>query len=213
MNQNPNPLVEQLAADLQPVRSIRFRDGVVLISLALLLTILIVELWTGLWRAAWTGQASAFYVMTTGLLFILGCASAGSVIKMASPRVGNVQDGPKWALLMLAVLPVAALVTVLGTDTGLALLFDRHGPMCLGAALAASLLSALVLVYWLRRGAPVSPASAGMQVGVASTALGSFAFGLSCSADGAAHLGIWHVLPVVVGALAGRFFLPLLLRW
>lgn len=213
MNQRPNPLVQQLAADLQPVRFIRFRDGLLLICLAMLLTVLAVELRTGLWRGAWTGQASAFFVVTTGLLLILGCASAASVLNMASPRVGNVHDGPKWALLMLAVLPLTALITLLGKDDNLAVLTDYHGPICLGAALAASVLSALALVYWLRRGAPVSPTSAGLHIGVASTALGSVAYGLSCSADGVVHLGVWHVAPVVVGALIGRFFLSMLLRW
>jgi hypothetical protein len=213
MNRVPNPLIEQLAAELQPVRSIKFRDGLVLVSLAMLVTLLAVELLHGLWRGAWTGQASAFFVVTSGLLLILGCASTNSVLKMASPGVGNNHDGPKWAMAMLAVLPIAAFVALLGHERGLTSISDHHGLSCFGAGLAASLLCAVALVFWLRRGAPVSPSTAGLYIGVASTALGSAAYGLACAADGVVHLGIWHVAPVLAGALIGRFLLPPLLRW
>ncbi|MEQ8516974.1 MAG: NrsF family protein, partial [Chromatocurvus sp.] len=103
MNRVPNPLIEQMARDLLPVRPINFRDGLVLVGLAVLVTILAVELLHGLWRGAWGGQASAFFVITNGLLLILGCAGANSVLRMASPRVGNNHDGPRWAMAMVAV--------------------------------------------------------------------------------------------------------------
>lgn len=213
MNHHPNPLIEQMAAELQPVRPIRFRDGLMLVGLAVLVTVLAVELLAGLRRGAWEGQASAFFVMTNGLLLILGCASTNSVLKMVSPRVGNSHDGPKWAMAMVAVLPLAALVTLLSRDHPLAAINDPHGLACFGAGLSASVLSAGALIFWLRRGAPVSPSSAGLHIGVAATALGSAAYGLACSLDGVVHLGVWHVAPVLFGALIGRFLLPLLLRW
>jgi hypothetical protein len=213
MKRATNPLIEKMAAELEPVRSIKFRDGLVLVSLAMLITLLAVELLSGLWLGAWTGQASGFFVVTSGLLLILGCASTNSVLRMASPGVGNNHDGPLWAMAMITVLPLAAVVVLLGNDRGLASISDHHGLACFGAGLAASLLCAVALVFWLRRGAPVSPATAGLYIGVASTALGSAAYGLACAADSVVHLGIWHVAPVIAGALIGRFLLPSLLRW
>ncbi|MFT7289289.1 MAG: hypothetical protein ACI87W_003419 [Halieaceae bacterium] len=215
MNRFPNPLIEQMAAELQPVRSIRFRDGLILVGVAVLVTILAVEIIDGLWRGAWAGKASALFVITNGLLLVLGCASANSVLRMASPRVGNSHDGPKWAMAMVAVLPLAAFGTLLGHDHdhALAALNDPYGPSCFGAVLMASVLTAGAMLFWLRRGAPVSPSTAGLHIGVAASALGSAAYGLACPLDGVVHLGIWHIAPVLVGASIGRFLLPPLLRW
>ncbi|GAA4642885.1 hypothetical protein GCM10023115_08450 [Pontixanthobacter gangjinensis] len=212
-----NPLIEQMAADLQPVRTIKFRDGLILVALAVLATVLAVELVDGLWRGAWSGDASAFFLITNGLLLVLGCASASSVLNMATPRVGNPHEGPKWAMAMAAVLPLAAFATLLGHGRAQnfvgAALDDPYGLTCFGAGLLASMLTAGALIFWLRRGAPVSPTTAGLHIGVASTALGSVAYGLACPIDGVVHLGLWHAAPVVAGALIGRFALPPLLRW
>jgi hypothetical protein len=114
---------------------------------------------------------------------------------------------------MVAVLPAAAFLSLLGHEHPMEPLTDTYGVKCFGAALLASLLTAVTLVLWLRRGAPVAPATAGMHLGIAATALGSAAYGLACPLDGAVHLGVWHVAPVMLGALIGRFALPPLLRW
>ena len=213
MERQPTPLIEQLASELQQVRPVRFRNGLLLLALAALFTILAVEMVEGLWRGAWAGQASAFFVVTNGLLLILGIASADSVLRMANPRVGNQHDGPRWAMAMLMVLPLAAIATLVGAENAIAALADHHGLNCFGAGLTASALTAAVLGFWLRRGAPVAPAAAGLHLGVAATALGSAAWGLACTLDGVVHLGFWHVLPVALGALLGRYLLPYLLRW
>jgi hypothetical protein len=213
MNRSPNPLIEQMAAELTPVRSISRRDGLLLLCAATLLTIAAVESFAGLWRGAWTGQASAMFVVTNGLLLILGCASASSVLRMASPRVGNRHDGPKWAMAMTAVLPLAALAALAGHDHSLAQISDPYGLKCAGAVILTSVLFVATLVFWLRRGAPVSPSTAGLHVGVAASALGSGIYGLACPLDGVVHLGIWHVLPVGLGAVVGRLLLPAFLRW
>lgn len=209
----PNPLIEQMAADLQPVKSIKFHDGLVLVALAVGITVLGVELFDGIWRGAFAGEASAFFVIGNGLLLILGCASANSVLKMATPRVGNSHDGPKWAMAMAAVLPLAAFISLLGHDHGTTMLNDPYGLTCFTSGMLASIGTAAALIFWLRKGAPVSPNKAGLHVGIASTALGSVAYGLACPLDSVIHLGLWHAAPVVVGAIIGRFVLPPLLRW
>jgi hypothetical protein len=213
MERSTNSLIQQMADDLEPVRPLLMRDGILLVVAAVALTLLGVALLPGLWRGLWMGDASMFFIVTNGLLLILGCAAASSVLQMANPRVGNQHDGPRWASLMVAVLPVAAIVSLLGHEHPMEPLTDTYGFKCFGAAMLASLLTAVTLVLWLRRGAPVAPATAGMHLGIAATALGSAAYGLACPLDGAVHLGIWHVAPVMLGALIGRFALPPLLRW
>jgi hypothetical protein len=184
-----------------------------LVAAAAALTLLAVALFPGLWRGLWEGEASAFFLATNGLLLVLGCAGAVSVLRMASPRVGNHHDGPRWASAMLAVLPFAALVSLAGHEHGADALLDPYGLKCMGAGLLASSLTAAALFLWLRRGAPVAPATAGLYLGIAATALGSAAYGLACPLDGAVHLGVWHVAPVAIGALVGRFAIAPLLRW
>ena len=72
MNRVPNPLIEQMTADLKPVRTIKFRDGVMLVALAVVVTVLGVELFDGLWRGILAGDASPFFLIGNGLLLILG---------------------------------------------------------------------------------------------------------------------------------------------
>ena len=90
---------------------------------------------------------------------------------------------------------------------------DPYGLDCFLAGSAFSVLTFAALVGWLRRGAPVSPTLAGTFTGIAAGALGSFAYGLACPIDTLAHLGIWHALPVALGALVGRLGVPPLVRW
>jgi hypothetical protein len=49
--------------------------------------------------------------------------------------------------------------------------------------------------------------------GLAAGSLGSLAFGMTCPLDGIAHLGIWHIAPVPLAALAARLIVPPLIRW
>jgi len=213
MNRINQDLIEQMASELQPVRPLKMRDGLLLVALAALVTVLLVEVFVGLWAGVLQGQASAFSMIANGLLLVLGIASATSVVTMASPRVGNRHDAPKWTMAMAGVLPVAALITLAAQQSEAELLGGPYGLHCTGAALVASTLTALALLFWLRRGAPVSLNTAGLHLGVAAGALGSAAYGLACPLDGIVHLGIFHVAPVVIAGLVGRFAVPRLLRW
>ena len=213
MKRSTDSLISDMAAELQPVTRLRTRDGLLMVVAAALLTAVGVGLLAGFWRGVWAGEASTFFVLTNGLLLILGCAGTASVLRMASPRVGNRHEGPRWAALGVAILPLAALLALLGDEHATEALDTVYGLKCMGSAMAASSLTAFVLFLWLRRGAPVAPDTAGLHVGVASTALGSAAYGLACPLDGAVHLGVWHVLPVVLGAVIGRYLLAPLLRW
>jgi hypothetical protein len=117
-------------------------------------------------------------------------------------------------LLMAAVLPVAALALALsdmlrGQDVSL----DLDGVVCLRVGTTIGLLTAIVLVAWLRRGAPSSLERAGLLTGVASGAAGIFAVSLNCPHNDLLHIGIWHGAAVIIMGLAGRFQLPRLLAW
>ena len=213
MNRHNAALIAQLTEDLQPVRAMKGRDGLLLAALAGAVTVLAVWLAADLWDGVVTGEASPFFFVTNGLLLVLGLAAVAATVALASPSVGNRQDAPKWSMAMVGILPLTAVATVLASGTGLAALMDPYSLHCLTAATGASALTFVALTYWLRRGAPVSVQTAGLFAGVASGAIGSFAYGLSCPLDGVAHLGLWHVLPVAITGLVGRAVLPRLIRW
>lgn len=213
MNRVPNPLIDELAANLSPVRPMKLAHGIALVALAVVGTILAVELLDGLWRGVLSGHASAFFFIANGMLGLLGVATALAVVRMAGPRVGNSHDGARWSLAMFAVLPVAALVMLGFHGDPHEVTHDPYGLDCFLAGSAFSVLTFAALVGWLRRGAPVSPTLAGTFTGIAAGALGSFAYGLACPIDTLSHLGIWHALPVALGALVGRLGVPPLVRW
>ncbi len=209
----PNAFIDQMAAELAPVRALSMRDGMLLVGVAALVTVLAVELVKGLWGGAFDGGASTFFIVANGLFLLLGIAAAAAVIGMASPRVGNRHEGPRWAMAMAGIVPAAAIAAILGQGNSTGVLADPYGVTCMLSSLVASLLTATALVTWLKRGAPVSVNTAGLYVGVASGALGTVAYGLSCPVDGVMHIGVWHAAPVAIAALVGRFALPGFLRW
>lgn len=213
MTRRPNPLIAQLADELEPVRPLRMGHGFALLALAAALTIAGVALWQGLWSGPMEGRAAAIFFIANGLIALVGLASARAVVRMAAPRVGSRQDGSRWLLAALAILPLTALLlaalegTLAGHDHA------ADGLHCFLAGTASGAAIAAALVIWLRRGAPVAPNAAGFYTGVAAGALGSFAYGLSCPFDTIGHLGIWHVAPVVISAALGRIAIPPLIRW
>lgn len=213
MTRPPSPLIAQLASELEPVQPIRMAHGRALLALSMLATIGVVALGLGLWSGPLQGEAAAMFFVANALIGLVGLVSALAVIRMAGPRVGQRQDGARWLLAALAILPLAAVL--LAAIEGQIDWHEHatHGLECFVAGTCAGSLVAAALIAWLRRGAPVAPKVAGFYTGVAAGALGSFAYGLSCPVDTIAHLGIWHVAPVAVMAALGRIFVPRWVRW
>lgn len=209
----PNPLIARLAGELVPVRPLRMWHGLILVAVATGLTIATIALTLGLWRGPAQGQAAAMFFVVNGLIGLVGLASAWTVVRMATPRVGVRQDGMRWLLAALTILPATALLLVALRGPAGTKHFVEDGLTCFMIATASGTGVAAALIGWLHRGAPVAPNVAGFYIGIAAGALGSFAHGLSCPFDTIDHLGIWHVAPVAVSAGLGRFAVPALIRW
>lgn len=214
MNQNRDSLIAGLTEELCPVRPFRARDGIILLAVSVMVTLVGIELVEGLWRGILSGEPAPFFWVTSGLLLVLGLAASAAVVTIASPSVGNRHDAPKWASAMLAVLPLAAILSALPHPAAVgAIMADAHASHCVKASLVATSASFLAMVLWLRRGAPVSLDRAGWFTGIGAGALGTLAYGLSCTIDSVTHLGIWHVAPVAIAAIVGRVAVPYLVRW
>lgn len=213
MTRRPNPLIAQLVEELEPVRPLRMVHGFALLAMATALTIAAVAYWQGLWAGPMRGDAASTFFIANGLVAMTGLASAWAVVRMASPRVGARQDGSRWMLAALAILPVTAGIIVITEGSGTGHEHVAEGFHCFLAGTACGGAIAVALIMWLRRGAPVALQLAGFYTGVAAGALGSFAYGLSCPFDTIGHLGFWHVAPLAVSSAIGRLAIPVVVRW
>ncbi len=213
MNMDTNWLIENLTRDLQPVRPVSVRTGLWQIALAIVVNVALVAYVTGVSADVLAGSLSAEFVMSNGLLLMLGLATTTTVIMMISPQIGNQHDGWKWAAAMVCLLPLAAGMAMLGDWQHARDHFGLIDAICTAAGLVGGLLTGAVLVHWLRKGAPARPERAMMLVGMASAAVGMFAYGLHCPINSPVHIGVWHSLPILIGAVVGRFGLGKMARW
>ena len=211
---NTDKLIEQLAGELRPVHAMRFREGLGWFGLALTATLAIVLVWLGLRPDVLAGHLSPLFLISQGLFLLLGLAAGTTVLVMANPNVGNRHDGWKWALAMGMLLPAAAIIiAVVNAAQQPAFFLPEHDIFCVVHGLGFGIFTAIVLTLWLRRGAPASPERAGLLAGIASGALGVFAYAFSCAFDSIYHVGFWHAVPVAVAGAIGRLAIPPLTRW
>lgn len=214
MTSSSHDLIAELVGNLEPVKPLSFARGLGLALAAAGLTAVGIAVTIGLRPDLSAGQVDPVFLLASGLFLVLGIAAAATVIVMSRPQVGNDHGGWVWAAAMAGLLPVAALiVSMAGGSAPLSQSSIAHGIECLTVASIASLLVFATLVMWLRRGAPTSPERAGLLTGIASGSLGIFAFSLHCADNDIVHIGLWHSAVVVLAAIAGRGFVPRLVRW
>ncbi len=208
-------LIASLSESIKPVHRMRPRTGAVLIAMAALVASMVsigVFKW---WSGLLAGEASGYFLITNGLLLVLGTASTAALVKSALPRVGTRASAPYWGAAMLAILPLGAVIAMVSGNSNHAHtgLNDPVALMCTSASLASSALVAVACIAWLRRGAPVSLQRSGWLTGLAAGSLGTVAYGITCELDTFAHVGLWHVVPVAIAAVIGRLAVPPMIRW
>ena len=214
MNDNSTErLMTDLVADLAPIKPLKFANGALLALAGFGVAVALVFALGYPRSDVMAGQPAEVFLLATGLFVFAAAACATAALLMASPRVGSARNGWQWAVAMLGLLPVAALLAIFSPQTSFADNEAGHGVICLTASLGLGLIIGGLLTAWLRRGAPTSPERAGWVVGLASGAAGIAAFSFSCPYDSVLHLGIWHFGAVAISAVIGRFAVPPLVRW
>lgn len=214
MSRDTNSLIADLVGSLEPVRPLRLSSGLGFALAGLGVTLSVVALLFGIRPDVMVGSFDPVFVLATGLFLLLGLASSVTVIVMSRPSVGSDHGGWLWAAAMTALLPLTAVITGLGRGSKvLSTAAAESGLDCMLAGSALGSLTFVVLVWWLRRGAPTSPERAGLLTGVAAGSFGIFAFSFHCAYNDIVHIGVWHSLVVVVGGLLGRIVVPRLIRW
>jgi hypothetical protein len=206
-------LIDQLTEELAPTPTVSPAFGRVLLAVAGLLTIFVVVGLFGMRPDFAAGHPHPVPLIGALVVLSAGIAIAAALTAMARPAVGAVRTAWPWAIAGLAVLPVAAVVSAMGSDEQRAAMMPQASSFCLVAGTLASIASIILLTAWLRRGAPTSPERASWLIGIAAGTVGALAMAFVCPSDAIAHIGIWHVGIIAVAAVASRLVLPRSLRW
>jgi hypothetical protein len=219
---SPNPqlesLLDRLAKDVRPVQPLADRPALVTLGTVLLAAALLMLAWLGLRPDLMAGQPHPMFLLRSGTLAMLGLVSVAAVLAQAHPGVGrgNAGLGQGWkvAAAMALLFPLSGAIMALDQpDHAMAMARAASGWQCLRMSLGAAFLCAVPLVLHLRRGAPVAPERAGLLVGLAGGSLGAFAYNLHCDYDSMVYTGLWYGIAVGSAAVAGRLFVPRLIRW
>ena len=94
--------IETLVADLQPVRPVSPRGGVLIALVAAAVVIAVVAATLGLRPDVVAGDPHPVVMMREGMLLLLGFASLAAVVASARPGVGQSSTGWRWALAVSA---------------------------------------------------------------------------------------------------------------
>jgi len=214
MTRSQPEFLNSLVADLEPVSPLgnwQATGGLVALVLAGLTA---VALLLGVRADVLAGTPDPVFLLRGGVLLMLGSISAASALAMARPVVGRNDRSWAGAVAMAAVVPAVALVYAL-IDPGAAAreVWWSSAILCLGVSLSAATGFAAIIVWSLRRGAPVLPERAGWVTGLAAGSLGTLVYSLYCPASSITYIGLWYTLVIAIAAVTARLTVPLLIRW
>jgi hypothetical protein len=210
---NRNFDLSALIDDLEPVKPVRKAVPLALSAAITLAAIGIIIWFQGMRADVLAGHPDEMFLIRSGVLLLLGGATAHAVTSMASPAVGRGQNGWQMALAAAVLFPLSALIVAATGDVGPALSAMNSGLRCMGYSLIGGLATAVPMVLMLRKGAPTSPERAGWLTGIAAGGLGAFAYNLHCPFNNVVYIGLWYSLAVGICAVAGRLIVPKLIRW
>ena len=206
--------IETLVTDLEPVRPVAPRAGVLLAVIAAAVVTAIIAAGLGLRPDIVAGNPQPVVMMREGMLHVLGFAALAAVVASARPGVGQSSTGWRWALAAASLFPLTSIaLSVTGGGYPVEVLYSVDGPLCLAVSMAGGLMIGAALTLWLRRGAPTALDRIGWLVGLASGSFGAFAYGLHCVSITVFYVGLWYTGAVAICALLGRLIVPRLIRW
>jgi hypothetical protein len=208
-------LVEQLSADLRPIRPRSIlREAAVLFILGLVE--LTAFLAMGFMRpdmpVAMAAPSFWWKLASTGLIAVLGAGVAIiSIDPVRSPRAGL-----RWMLACVAVI-IASGWLIDAAHYGLSGLITRldwaHGVQCVWKMVALSIPPAIAFTTLIRRGAPTDRAGTALAAGLASAAWGAFVFVFACPSDDPLYIAVWYTVGCGIVTAMSRAAMLKLSRW
>lgn len=213
MSGSANSLIEGLVEELEPVLTLKPKSGLAIVGIITLIAVITVAATLGVRNDLMIGMADEMFFLRSGMLLMLGIATAMTVVNMARPGVGKLSRGWIWALITAALFPLTAAIMSAINMPPVEALRPMEGLKCLTVSGIAALAIGGGLTLWLRQGAPTSPERAGWLIGIASGALGAAAYNIHCPFNDIYYVGLWFTIPVIVSAMIGRLVVPHLIRW
>jgi hypothetical protein len=187
------------------------RRAVLIYTIAALLGLPLFFAWGGIDHSSGRPLALTVGIAAGGLLLAVACAS------VAFLRGKSLVGRPLFALAAVSFLaPVVTYVWLVSWHTRYVEPFSRLGLRCLTLTLVSGAPLLLAAVYVRKRTMTVHPIAAGAALGAAAGAFGGISTELWCPLTNSPHVLLGHAFPIVllaiVGAMAGRFVLPLRAR-
>lgn len=213
MSNLSSSLIDGLVDELEPVKTIKPTGGLLVAGGLTLVAMAAVSMILGVRSDLAMGMADEMFFLRSGILVMLGLATAFAAVNLARPGVGNLNRGWIWALATAALFPITAVIMSLINTPPVEALRPMQGMLCLSVSMISALGIGSGLTMWLRQGAPTSPERAGWLVGIASGALGAAAYNIYCPFNDIYYIGFWFTLPVLASAVFGRLVVPKLIRW
>jgi hypothetical protein len=214
MTMPPTFNIDDLMADLRPVRRLDRTSGFATMALTAALICGVVVWQNGVRPDIAIASPHMLVVLRLGALAALAIVTGIAAIASGQPAVGRKPLAWQWALGIALLFPLAAIGSVLaGEPVSAADVSTIYGQSCLKISLIGALTMGVSLTLWLRKGATVQPELTGWLTGLASGSVGTFAYSLYCPMTNIYYIGLWYTLAVAVAAVAGRLLVPRLLRW
>ncbi len=207
-------MIDNLVADLMPVRRVRPADAIWRTGIAVGAALVFVALVFGLRADIMAARAEPIVILRGGVLFILGMSALAAVIASARPGVGQVSHGWRWALGMAMLFPVTSVFLMIGDGAlPMGTLTAHSARYCIAISTGSALVIGTALVSWLRSGAPTTLNRVGWLTGLAAGSFGTFVYALHCPSTSIHYIGIWYTLAVGICAVVGRLVVPNVVRW
>lgn len=204
MKMKTEVLIQDLAAGLKPVETIRFSflDFFKIFSVGILCVLLALGVF-GL-RNDFSQQIQSLHFWVDLLLILMSAVLTILVaFKLSIPSLENQK---------LYFLPFTVFFLIL-ISTGTLFLTDEHashysghGLACVAEILAMTAIPSAILFYFVRKAAVIQREIVGVLVILAGLSFGLLAVQLTCADATPLHLLLWHLLPSVIVAGCGFYF-------
>jgi hypothetical protein len=149
----------------------------------------------------------ALHVLTATQKLLYYAVIAVSAVLVAAATVHEMIPGSRMRIrptvaVAAALFSISAIVTLLFQDFRLTE-FVKLGLPCLEVGTACAFVAALLASFLLRKGFPSSPVRLFVTAGSLSGLAGVAALALHCPIENSAHVIVWHLGVIVIGAAAG----------
>ncbi len=211
----PDPLIDQLVADLRPVRRRNWRTEAMILAGVGVLQLVAFFLVYGVRPDFMLAMhAPAFWWKVIGMAAMTLFALA-TLLRALDPARGARRGLGRIAAVAAIVLAAGWLIDS-ATGGGPALndrLAWHEGLHCLSMIILLSLPAVIGVTWLMRRGAPTDPGGTALAAGVTAAAWGAFVFAFSCPYDDPLFVVCWYTAAVAIIAVPMRLMLPRLTRW